>query len=167
MIDRLRGWLRRLDAEPDGGADNPESDLPLAACALLVETAAMDGEFDAGERATVERLIAARFSLTAGESAALVAEAERAVGESPQIFRFTNAVKARFDAGERVALLEMLWEVAYADGAVHAFEENLLRRVAGLLYVSDRDRGLTRRRVRERMGENARCGEPAQGEKNR
>ena len=70
-----------------------------------------------------------------------MAEAERAVAGSPQLFRFTNAVKTHFDEAGRVALIDMLWDVAHADGAVCAYEENLLRRVAGLLYVSDRDRG--------------------------
>ena len=79
-----------------------------------------------------------------------MAEAERAVAGSPQLFRFTNAVKTHFDEAGRVALIDMLWDVAHADGAVCAYEENLLRRVAGLLYVSDRDRGAARRRARAR-----------------
>ncbi len=168
MIDRLAGWLNRLDSASDDEG-NGSDDMPLAACALLVETAMMDGHFDAEERATIERLVAARFSLSAGDSAALVGEAERAVAGSPQIFGFTNAINIRFDAEERVALIEMLWEVAWADGVVHEFEENLLRRIAGLLYVSDRDRGAARRRVRERLGHggSARSGRPARGENDR
>ena len=169
MIDRLAAWLRGLDAAPAGAAEKRGADdMRLAACALLVETATMDGEFDSRERATIERLIGARFSLAPGDASALVAEAERAAAESPQIFRFTNAVKAHFDAAERVRLVEMLWEVAYADGVAHAYEENLLRRIAGLIYVSDRDRGAARRRARERMAAAAAGnGEPAEGAKNR
>ena len=110
----------------------------------------MDGDFDDDERATIEGLLARRFALAPDECAALVAEAERAVAESPQLFRFTNAVKTHFDEAERIALIDMLWDVAHADGAVCAYEENLLRRVAGLIYVSDRDRGAARRRARAR-----------------
>jgi uncharacterized tellurite resistance protein B-like protein len=46
----------------------------------------------------------------------------------------------------------MLWEVAYADGVLDADEDALIRRVAGLMFVSDQDRGFARRRVRERLG---------------
>lgn len=149
MIDRLTAWLGRLESPPEdagGSRDEPQ----LAACALLVETATMDGDFDDDERATIEGLLARRFALAPDECAALVAEAERAVAESPQLFRFTNAVKTHFDEAERIALIDMLWDVAHADGAVCAYEENLLRRVAGLIYVSDRDRGAARRRARAR-----------------
>jgi uncharacterized tellurite resistance protein B-like protein len=52
---------------------------------------------------------------------------------------------------ERATILEMLWEVAYADGVVHPYESNLVRRVAGLLYVTDHDSGAARKRVVERL----------------
>ena len=58
----------------------------------------------------------------------------------------------RLDAAERIRVIEMLWEVAYADGVLTGDEDALVRRVAGLLYVSDRDRGEARRRVLKRLG---------------
>ena len=153
MIGRLKTLLSRL--EQDDGADALASDdeaMRLAASALLVETAIMDGHFDVAEHATIQRLLAARFSLTPEAAAALVAEAEEAVGESHQLFRFTKAINDHFNPEQRIELMEMLWEVAYADGVIDAYEENLLRRIAGLIYVTDRDRGLTRSRVRARLG---------------
>lgn len=165
MIGRLADWLRRAKAAPEGaGAPRGPEEMQLAACALLVETALMDGAFDDGERAVIERLVAARFGLSAADSRTLVAEAEAAAARSPQIFGFTDAVKRHFDDAERVALIEMLWEVAWADGELHDYEENLLRRVAGLIYVSDRDRGAARRRVRERLRKARPEGESAEGE---
>lgn len=168
MIGRLAGWLRRAKAAPEGtGAPRGREEMQLAACALLVETALMDGAFDDSERSVIERLVAARFGLSAADSGALVAEAEAAAARSPQIFGFTDAVKRHFDDAERVALIEMLWEVAWADGEVHDYEENLLRRVAGLIYVSDRERGAARRRVRERLRKARPGGESAEGEHGR
>jgi uncharacterized tellurite resistance protein B-like protein len=62
---------------------------------------------------------------------------------------FTRAIKDGFDHAERVQLIEMLWEVAYADGTLHGYEASLLRRITGLLYVSDRgERGGAQARVR-------------------
>lgn len=150
MIERIAGLLRRLEAGPQ--VPHSAADMELAACALLVEAASMDGTFAPEERATIERLIGARFGLDAGAAAGLVGEAEGVVAEAPDLFRFTNAIKSSFSEAERIELIEMLWEVAYADGTVHAYEDNLLRRIAGLIYVTDRDRGLARARVLERLG---------------
>ena len=126
--------------------------MALAATALLVETAVMDETFDDAERATIMRLIGARFALDPAAARALVEEAEQAVDASIQLFGFTKSINDHFSPEQRVELMEMLWEVAYADGIVHDFEENLLRRIAGLIYVTDRDRGLARNKVRERLG---------------
>ena len=126
--------------------------MALAATALLGETAVMDETFDEAERATVTRLIGARFALDPAAAKTLVEEAEQAVDASIQLFGFTKSINHHFSPEQRVELIEMLWEVAYADGIVHDFEENLLRRIAGLIYVTDRDRGLARNKVRKRLG---------------
>ena len=151
MIERLSALFRRLEDKPDippSGSD----EMALAATALLVETAVMDETFDETERATITRLIGARFALDPAAARALVEEAEQAVDASIQLFGFTKSINDHFNPEQRVELIEMLWEVAYADGIVHDFEENLLRRIAGLIYVTDRDRGLARNKVRERLG---------------
>jgi uncharacterized tellurite resistance protein B-like protein len=65
---------------------------------------------------------------------------------------FTRTIKDGYSPEDRVEIIEMLWEVAYADGVLHDYEANLLRRVGGLIYVSDQDRGDARKRVLTRMG---------------
>ena len=153
MIGRLKTMLRQLEQDTGASSDAPDEEaMRLAACALLVETAIMDGHFDEAERTTIQKLLGARFSLEGEDAAALVTEAEQAVGESHQLFRFTKAINDHFSPDQRVELMEMLWEVAYADGVLDDYEENLLRRIAGLIYVTDRDRGMTRNRVRARLG---------------
>jgi uncharacterized tellurite resistance protein B-like protein len=72
--------------------------------------------------------------------------------ESVQWNGFTSAIKDGLDHAERVQLIEMLWEVVYADGQLHDYEASLLRRVSGLLYVSDRESGEARKRVLARLG---------------
>jgi uncharacterized tellurite resistance protein B-like protein len=153
MRKRIANFLRKLDRA--GAGQTPthgREEMRLAAAALLVEAAVMDGHFDAAERATVRQLLAARFGLDAGEAQALIATAESEVAASHGIFRFTNAIKNHCSDTERIELIEMLWEVAYADGVLHDYEHNLLRRIAGLIYVTDRDRGLARNRVLARLG---------------
>lgn len=122
----------------------------LAAAVLMVEAARQDGDFDEDERETVAGLIRSRFALAPAEAEALIEAAAEAHDKANELVRFTRVIKRTFSVAERVELIEMLWEVAYADGVLHDYEANLLRRVAGLIYVSDRDRGLARKRVLER-----------------
>jgi uncharacterized tellurite resistance protein B-like protein len=118
----------------------------------MVEAATMDSTFDAKERSRITDLVQDRFALSAEEADALVAAAERTAAESVELQGFTRAIKDGFDDAERVQLIEMLWEVVYADGELHDYESSLLRRVTGLLYVSDRDSGEARKRVLARLG---------------
>jgi uncharacterized tellurite resistance protein B-like protein len=151
MLDRIRRLLGGQPSPAQGGTHSFE-ERQLAAAALMVEAAAMDDTFDPAERGRIDRLIQDRFGLSADEAADLVAQAEQAASTSVEWHGFTRAVKDGFDHAERVQLIEMLWEVAYADRRLHDYEASLLRRVAGLLYVSDRDSGEARKRVLARLG---------------
>ena len=69
-----------------------------------------------------------------------------------ELFHFTRIVNERLSPEQRVELIEMLWEVAYADGVLDQYEDSLLRRIGGLIYVPDRERGMARQRVLARLG---------------
>jgi uncharacterized tellurite resistance protein B-like protein len=124
----------------------------VAATALLVEAAVLDGEFGDNERRTIARLLGERFGVDAGEAERVIEEAGEAARQSSQLYAFTRVIKDRFDAAERVRMIEMLWEVVYADGKLHDYEASLVRRVAGLLYVPDHDSGAARKRALQRLG---------------
>jgi uncharacterized tellurite resistance protein B-like protein len=125
--------------------------LPVAVAALMVHAATMDDTFDAAERRTIERLLGERFKLAPDAVKALLAAAEKRAEESNQLYAFTRIAVEKLDEQGRAQLIEMLWEVAYADGVLDPDEDALLRRVAGLLYVSDYDRGEARKRVLRRI----------------
>ncbi len=151
MFDRIKALLS--DGNPqsaDMGPGNP-GELEIAATALLVESALMDGHFDSQERSKIAHLLSRRFALDDRAAENLIERAENKVRRSPQLYGFTRVVKDRFEYEDRIELMEMLWEVAYADGELHDFEASLMRRVAGLIYVSDRDSGAARKRVLERL----------------
>jgi uncharacterized tellurite resistance protein B-like protein len=150
MLDRLKQLFQPQAAR--GAGPHRFDELQLAAAALLVAAATMDSEFDADERGQIARLVQERFALSAAEAADLVGEAEQMARASVQWHGFTSAIKDGFDHAERVQLVEMLWEVVYADGRLHDYEASLLRRVTGLLYVSDRESGEARKRVLARLG---------------
>jgi uncharacterized tellurite resistance protein B-like protein len=141
------------DAAIGGGSDDsPHSDAHVAAAALMVEAARLDGSFTDAERDRIRALLVERFRLTPWLAGELLARAERTATESVAWQGFTRAINDGLAPEERVGVVEMLWEVAYADGTLHDYEASLLRRVAGLLYVSDRDSGDARLRVMARLG---------------
>ena len=93
-----------------------------------------------------------RFELTEAEARSLLELAGDEVANASQLYGFTRVVKDNFDHDERVELMEMLWEVVYADGALHDLEASLMRRIAGLIYVPDRESGAARKRAMSRLG---------------
>jgi uncharacterized tellurite resistance protein B-like protein len=153
VFERIVQLLAGGELDPRGPAD----DLQIAVAALLVEAARMNDHFDAAERETIRRLLAARFGLSPEATGDLLAAAERAVARSAQLFRFTDMVIRRLEPEQRIPIIEMLWEVAYADGRLDPEEDALLRRIGGLIGVSDQDRMRARRRALQRLG----LGEPA------
>jgi uncharacterized tellurite resistance protein B-like protein len=154
LMDRLKALIE--GGAPERPVPREPDDVQLAAAALLVDAACLDGRMETSERTTILRLLRDRFSLDDDEADDLLRQAEEVEGESTELYGFTKVLKDHFSFEERIRIIEMLWEVAYADGALHDFEASLMRRVCGLLYVSDRDSGLARQRVLERLGQAAR-----------
>jgi uncharacterized tellurite resistance protein B-like protein len=134
-------------APPPGGGD-----LRLAVAALLVAAARMDDVFDGAERGTILRLLAGRFGLDPAATEQLLREAEQVESQAAGAYRFAKSVMGAMTPSERIGLIEMMWEVVYADGALDADEDALLRRVAGLIDVDDHERGAARQRVLARLG---------------
>lgn len=152
MLNRIKALFGDLDGSAGGTAGAHDADeLQLAAAALLVEAAQMDDRFEERERTKILQLVRDRFALSEDEAASLVETASRRVEDSSQLFGFTRVVNDRFSFEERIELMEMLWQVVYADGVLHDYEANLMRRIAGLLHVTDRDNGEARKRALSRL----------------
>lgn len=150
MIDRMKNLLFGSGGGPGEAASGP-SDAHVAAAALLVEAASIDGDFGDDERHAIAGLLAKKFTLEIDKVEALIASAEQAVKGSVDHYGFARQVTDSYDHEGRIGLLEMLWEVVYADGVVHDFEASLVRRLSGLLHVPDREAGEARKRVIERL----------------
>jgi uncharacterized tellurite resistance protein B-like protein len=150
MIEHIRRLVLGLN-EPTTLELGAISDGNAAVAALLVDAASIDGDFDSAERQTIAALLANKFDLDAGEIRALINEAVARVDKSVDHYGFARKVKQTFDHNALVDLIEMLWQVVYADGVVDDFESNLMRRLSGLLDVSDRESGDARKRVIERL----------------
>lgn len=150
MIERLR-TLFGLPETPAPKTTHV-AELPRAAAALLALTARLDGSFDEPERQAIERAMRERFGLAPADAEAVLSEADKVASQATDLFSLTNEINQHLDLDRRVTIIEMLWEVAYADGVVDDFEANLVRRASGLLHVSDRDSGAAKQRVLARLG---------------
>jgi uncharacterized tellurite resistance protein B-like protein len=151
MFDALKSFIAELTGEAERPKSFEASDYQLAAAALLVHIASIDGEFDDDEKARIQQLVEARFGLGSEEARALIQNAWESEREAVDLYRFTSVLKRRLDDDGRRQIVGMLWDMAHADGAVHEFEENVVWRVAELLGVSTRDRVELRREVRESL----------------
>ncbi|MDA1024332.1 MAG: TerB family tellurite resistance protein [Proteobacteria bacterium] len=152
MMNRIKALFNReADENAVGAGKHSHDELHLAAAALLVEAACLDGHYGDAEQAIIDGLLRQRFGLDEAEAQTLHDLAVTEQSEANHLLGFTRIVKDRYSPEERIELIEMAWEVAYADGELHVHEANLLRRLGGLLYVSDRDRGEARKRVLARL----------------
>jgi len=149
MLNRIKTLFKENSVKV---AEPNIDELQAAAAALLVEAACMDGKFDDQERKSILILLEQHFNLNDDESSTLLVEAEKLIENAGDLFTFTRVIKDKYEPKQRVALIEMLWEVAFADGNVDYYEANLISRVAGLIFVNDFDRGEARKRVMARLG---------------
>jgi len=152
MIDSIRAWISGDWPDRREEIGRRQEALQVALTALLIEAAHSDNQFDEAERGVVAQLLESRFNLSRSDADALLAAGETAASESAELFHFTRIINQRLSFEERVELIEMLWEVAYADRVLDEYEDSLLRRVGGLIYVPDRERGMARQRVLKRLG---------------
>ena len=153
MISRLKKLFDGMSSAPEDKTLAAD-ELHLASACLLVEAATMDGDFDDDERTVILNALEEKFGLSGEEGSELIGYAEEQVEQSHQLYGFTRVIKDKMPFEERGKIIEMLWEVAYADGEVHDYEAALVRRVAGLIAVPDKESGLARRRVREKLEQN-------------
>jgi len=142
MLNALKNLLAG-----DSAAPLPEPDARLALAALLVRIARSDDEYARTEAEQIDRVMVRRYGLTPFEATALRAEAEAVEAEAPDTVRFTRAIKDGVPYEDRLGVIEALWSVVLADGHRDHEESALLRLVADLLGVNDRDSNLARLRV--------------------
>ena len=148
MFERLIEFLAGREVpETEKSADG----LQQSVAALLIEAAHMDSRFNETERSTIERLLAKRFDLDHEAVESLIAQAQRKIEDTAQYFPFTHQITRCMSAEQRAEIIEMLWKVAYSDGVLDPYEDALIRQIAGLIHVPDRDRGLARRRALEKL----------------
>jgi uncharacterized tellurite resistance protein B-like protein len=152
MLDGLRQFLADIvapSADPDRSFD--DTGYRLAATALLVHVVSLDGEPSEIEKRKLHSLIESRFKLDPGTADQLIASATRVEGEAVDLYHFTSVIMRSVNEEGRLRIIEMMWELVYADGQVSEFEDNVVWRAADLLGISSRDRIDLKHRVAEQQ----------------
>jgi uncharacterized tellurite resistance protein B-like protein len=147
MFEKLREFI--ADVVSPSAHENQAFDdtgYRLAATALMVHVISLDGEPSAKEKSKLHNLIETRFGLDPGTADKLITAATLVEGEAVDLYHFTSVIMRAVDEAGRIRIVEMMWELVYADGKVSEFEENVVWRAADLLGVSSRDRIELKRR---------------------
>lgn len=150
MLDKLRQFI--TDVVSPTGSDQAgfaDDDYRLAAAALLIHVISLDGEPSANEQRKLHALLEYRFNLDPGTAAALIRDAMRVEGEAVDLYHFTSVIMRSVNEEGRLRIVEMMWELVYADGHVSEFEDNVIWRAADLLGVSARERINLRQQVQD------------------
>ena len=147
MFDALKSFIAEVAGAEATARSFGEEDYRLAAVALLIHVANVDGETDLAERRRLKTIIAERFGLDANVASELITMGEQSDREAVDFYHFTRVLKRALDDKGCQKIVEMLWDIAFADGPVDELEENTIWRIAELLGVSTRDRVMLRQRV--------------------
>ena len=142
----MRFFERLVAVEIDSSASHEEN-LRLAAVALMFRALLVDGVVDAAEEVMIRRIVEDEFGLTPQEVDQLLVDASASADAAPDLYGWIKLINGHYSHEEKCYLLEKLWQVVLADGVVDALEASLMRKVAGLIYVSDRDSAEARHRA--------------------
>lgn len=151
MLDRIIAMLERRKDIPDTGND-PFSTKKVAVAALMVEGARLDRDLSKEEREAMQRIVRERFGLKEDEAQSLIDIAEARQRANYSDWQFVQAVKDNFSREEQVDIISMMWEVAYADGNLHRFEDYQIKSVAQRLGLTDAEIEKARADAKARLG---------------
>lgn len=152
MIDQFKSFFDRFLGSDDGTAVSEEHRLQLATAALLIEMTRVDEHIKPEEQEVLAASIRRTFGLANEETAELIRLAEEEVHDATCYHAFTSLINNGFSGEQKIRVVEMLWEIAYADRELDMYEEHLVRKLAELLYVSHGDFIAAKLRIKARLG---------------
>ena len=127
---------------------NKDSESKILIAAILVHAAKIDDKYTDEEKKVIKRALMSLYSVNEVDAEKVLLSAEIKEQGSNQIIEFTKEIKKN-NIEFRLKIIEILWQIVYSDGTNDMYESNLIRRVCGLLYVSDKDNGLIKIKVKD------------------
>jgi len=137
VLDSLKRFFSRPAAggAKDKGGDT-QHDVRIATCALFLEMARIDEKFTAEELETVLSLMREKYGLSRENADALVAEADKELADSVDLWQFARLINANYSVDEKIEIIELLWQMVYVDGKMDAYEHYLMSKLKNLLRLS-------------------------------
>ena len=143
MFDQLKKVFDKKITE-----ENEEfNTLQIAISTLMIQTAVYDGVFDEQEKSKILELIKNYFNFNENQKIQLFAVAMKANDESNDMQRFTRTLNDALSEEEKLIIIEMLWKIIISDGRIDDYENALIRKISGLLYINDREVGEIKKRL--------------------
>ena len=115
--------------------------------ALLIHAAKIDENYTEIEKKIIIKAIIQLYNTSINEAEKLLKLAEKKEEESNQIVEFTGEIK-KYSIEFRLKIIEIIWKIVYSDNTSDNYESNLIRRICGLLYISDKDNGIIKTKVK-------------------
>lgn len=149
MLEDIKRFVAELIDGGKAQEDFEDNDYRVAAAALLVHVATLDGGLSDPQRERLRAILKAYFALDDARTDRLIAAAEAAEREAVDFFHFTNVIMRALDESGRQRVIAMMWDMILSDGRVSEFEDNVMWRVADLLGISNRQRIELRQQIAE------------------
>ena len=132
MIDKIKSFFSNNVLEAETETTSPDQ---LATAALLIEVMVIDGDLDDQEMQAIAGTLSNMLHLSKEQIDQLIELSKEEVAEATSLYQFTKEINEHFDIEKKLSLMTAMWRVAFADGHLDKYEENIIRRVADLLHI--------------------------------
>ena len=137
MMDAVKRFFNKATPKVnEASGRNTEHDIRVATCALFVELAHIDEKFTQEEMNTIVSILKERYGLSPEHADALIAEAERQLEKSVDLWQFSNLINKNYSTEEKIEIIETLWRIVYVDGKMDQYEHYLMNKLQNLLRLS-------------------------------
>ena len=148
MLNSLKNIFKQLKNETQETNSNEELNL---LCGLMLEAAQIDGKVDQVEIVKISKILTETFHEDQSSVNLELQYSLKKKDEPKSLHSFTHKINKKFSNKKKNLLIQTLWEIILSDGKVHEFESNLIRRLAGLLYISDVNCGIAKKRALSKL----------------
>jgi len=151
MIDLVKKFFGKTTENGPDGKSEPAHDIRIATCALLLEMCKIDGEFSESERECVVSVIKKKYALDDEYIDGIIETADKELRGSLDLWQFTSRINNNYTQEEKIAIIEMVWRIAYTDGSLDKHEDFLVHKLANLLRLTHRQLIDAKVRIRKDM----------------
>jgi uncharacterized tellurite resistance protein B-like protein len=139
MLDIVKRFFSKVtESDSNAGSQEKGHDIRVATCALFVEIARIDEKFTQTEIEKILAVIKEKYGLPPEHADALMAQAEKELEGSVDLWQFTRLINANYSIEEKTEIIETLWEIVYVDGKMDRYEHYLINKLKTLLRLSQK-----------------------------